>query len=98
MNRSEYINSPSKKVRLKSIEIDTFFDVTPINNTIIPRGYHTAIEYADMVKVSERTIQRRLKRLWKLGKIKIEFYYTKSILNHKIRTPYYMVDKISLLK
>ena len=98
MKISGYRSSPIQVI--KTIEIDDLFgEVKPTTKvTQPPKGYHTSFEYAEKYNVSERTMQRRIKKLWREGKCMLTMHHSTNILGNRIKIPYYKVDNISLLK
>lgn len=102
MKISGYRSIPIQTIKGKTIELDGLFEsMTQIETKSVqlPKGYHTTFEYAEMFQVSERTIQRRIKSLWRSGiKIDIKFGFEKNILGNSIKVPYYKIDKGDLLR
>lgn len=109
MKTSGYRSTPIKRVFIKSYgvnavdDISTLFPKSQSTHQEIPiekieKGYKTSTEYAELYNISERTIQRRIKNLYKRGMVQIKMHHTNSILGHKVKVAYYKVPQNCLSK
>lgn len=76
-------------------EIENFFTSKNVIGTTlednVEDGFFTIEQYSEKTNISPRTIQRKIKLLYKTGNIQIKFYNVNNILGQKRKTPHYKI-------